>query len=354
MKFLSVIGARPQFIKVKPIIEEVRKHKIHHILLHTGQHYDYEMTKIIFEELEIPEPDYNLNVGSHSHGKQTGIMLERIEKVLMKEKPDVVIVYGDTNSTLAGAVASVKLEIPVAHIEAGLRSFNKKMPEEINRILTDRISDFLFCPSEVAVENLKKEGIERGVFFVGDIMYDIFLKYREKLEEEKVLKKFGLTPSGYILLTIHRKENTDNPENLKKILESVGESKELAIFPLHPRTKKIILEKEVKIPENIKVIKPVSYLEMLVLEKNSKKILTDSGGVQKEAYWFGIPCITLREETEWIETVEEGMNILVGSDKDKILEAIRKVSPEKRIENIYGNGKTGRKIIKFLLNFDLT
>lgn len=349
MKFLSVIGARPQFIKVKPIIEEVSKHKIHHILLHTGQHYDYEMTKIIFEELEIPEPDYNLNVGSHSHGKQTGMMLERIEKVLMKEKPDVVIVYGDTNSTLAGAVASVKLEIPVAHIEAGLRSFNKKMPEEINRILTDRISDFLFCPSEVAVENLKKEGIEKGVFFVGDIMYDIFLKYREKLEEEKVLKKFGLTPSGYILLTIHRKENTDNPENLKKILESVGESKELTIFPLHPRTKKVILEKEIKIPENIRVIKPVSYLEMLVLEKNSKKILTDSGGVQKEAYWFGIPCITLREETEWIETVKENMNILTGSDKKKILNSIKNFSPENKVKNIYGYGNTAEKIIEILV-----
>jgi len=349
MKFLSVIGARPQFIKVKPIIEEVRKHKIHHILLHTGQHYDYEMTKIIFEELEIPEPDYNLNVGSHSHGKQTGIMLERIEKVLMKEKPNVVIVYGDTNSTLAGAVASVKLEIQVTHIEAGLRSFNKKMPEEINRILTDRISDFLFCPSEVAVNNLKKEGIERGVFFVGDIMYDIFLRYKERLEEEKVLERFDLNSGEYLLLTIHRKENTDNPENLKKILESVGESKELTIFPVHPRTKKIISEKGIKIPENIKIIKPVGYLEMLTLEKNSKKILTDSGGVQKEAYWFGIPCITLRKETEWIETIKENMNILTGSDKRKILNSIKSFSPESKTKNIYGDGNTAEKIIEILI-----
>jgi len=350
MKIISIVGARPQFIKLKPVIEELRKRKITHILVHTGQHYDYEMSKIFFEELSIPEPDYNLEVGSHTQGKQTALMLERIEKVLLKEKPDIVIVYGDTNSTLAGALSAVKLNIPVAHVEAGLRSFRMDMPEEVNRVLTDRISKFLFCPTRTAVNNLKKEGITKGVYLVGDVMYDIF-KSKIKSHKSKILKKLKLRPKEYLLLTIHRQENADNPKNLKSILSALVESEEKVVFPIHPRTKKalkMIKSFEEKDFKNFLFIEPVSYLDMLALEKNAKKILTDSGGVQKEAYWFGVACITLRDETEWVETMKNNCNVLVGVNKNSISNEINRQGKKIKFSRPYGKGDSYKKILKII------
>lgn len=371
MKIVTVIGARPQFIKASAVHRAIksigRKNKIKEILVHTGQHYDYLMDKVFFEELNLPKPNYYLGVGSGSHGRQTALMLERIEGVLLKEKPDVVMVYGDTNSTLAGALSAAKLKIPVAHIEAGLRSYNRKMPEELNRVLTDHLSTYLFCPTEQAVRNLKKEGIRNGkerlVKNVGDVMYDSILYYSRIAEKKsKILEDLNLSPSkssykDYFLLTIHRAENTDNHERLKSILKALNEiGKEITvIFPIHPRTKKMInhyrLTREIK---NIKMIEPVSYLNMLMLEKHAKIILTDSGGVQKEAFWLGIPCITLREETEWVETVQSGWNILAGVDKEGIIEAVKSIKRNHlpKIRRKYGDGKASPKIVNILMNLN--
>lgn len=353
MKVLSIVGARPQFIKVKPIVDELKKRKITHALVHTGQHYDYEMSKIFFDELNIPELDCNLEVGSHSQGKQTAQMLERAEDVFLKEKPDLVMVYGDTNSTLAGALAAVKLNIPLAHIEAGLRNYSLDMPEEVNRVLTDRISRLLFCPTKTAVENLKKEGIAEGVYLVGDVMYDIFLESQKFLNKRRILSKLNLKPKEYLLLTIHRQENTDNLENLKSILSALIESEKKIVFPIHPRTKKalkMIKNFRIKDFKKFLFINPLSYLDMLTLEKNAEKILTDSGGVQKEAYWLKVPCITLRDKTEWVETVKDGWNILVGINKEKIIKAIRNFNPKGKQHKYFGKGDTAKKIIKMLRN----
>ncbi len=350
MKILSIVGARPQFIKVKPIIDELKKKKIGHILTHTGQHYDYGMSKVFFKDLEIPEPDYNLGVGSGSHSYQIGNMLIRLEEVLLKERPDIVLVYGDTNSTLAGALGAVKLHIPVGHIEAGMRSFNKKMPEEINRILTDHISDYLFCPTETAVKNLKNEGITKKTHLVGDVMYDTILD-NVKIAEEKsnILQNLKLKSKEYHLTTVHRAENTDNKDNLRAIIESLQMLNLPVIFPMHPRTKEAISQYSNLTMEqfnNIVVIDPVSYLDMLVLEKNAKKILTDSGGIQKEAYWLEVPCITLREETEWGEIVQDGWNVLAGVDKKRIVELAENFTPDNKQRNIFGDGKSAEKIIE--------
>jgi len=374
LRIISIVGARPQFIKLAPFIRTIQNHnEIEHLIVHTGQHYDYEMSQVFFEELGLKSPDYHLGVSSGTHGFQTGEMLKRIEKVLISEKPDVSIVYGDTNSTLAGALAAVKLHIPVVHVEAGLRSFNKKMPEEINRILTDHCSDILFCPTETAVNNLRKEGfvniINNGklinnennlsftisnmplVINVGDIMYDslsMYIKLAEKrssiLNQLNLIINYKSQIMEYYLVTIHRAENTDNPKRLRNIIEALIEiSKEkVIIFPVHPRTRKNIIEFNILTP--LKFINPVSYLDMLILEKNAKKILTDSGGVQKEAYFFRVPCITLREETEWIETIKSGWNILVGSNKNKIIEAVKSFNPNQNIQNFFGDGKASEKI----------
>lgn len=390
MKIVSIVGARPQFIKVMPIIREInkrnrrRKHKIKHILVHTGQHYDYEMSKIFFDELHIPKPDYNLEVGSGSHGEQTGEMLKRIEKALQREKPDWVLVYGDTNSTLAGALAARKLCVKLGHVEAGLRSNNRVMPEEINRVLTDHCSDILFCPTENSVNNLKKEGftniINNGkliesvspklaitnnpitqlpiVVNVGDIMYDALLISLEIAEEKsKILEELKLKPKGYYLATVHRAENTDNTENLKNIMDALIEiSKEkVVIFPIHPRTKKIFdsLNTLRLTPDSLlKFIDPVSYFDMLIIEKNADKILTDSGGMQKEAYLLKVPCITLRYETEWVETVEIRWNMVVGAIKKKIWEGItefakRDFSATNR-KAVFGTGKSADLVINIL------
>ncbi len=352
MKILTVVGARPQFIKLAPFSKVLRENGVNEIIVHTGQHYDENMNDLFFKELEIPEPDYNLGIGSGNHGEQTGKMLIEIEKIILKENPDLVIVYGDTNSTLAGALAASKLHIKLAHVEAGLRSFNKRMPEEINRVLTDHVSDILFCPTQTAVENLKNEGITKGVYLVGDVMFDALLHF-SKISDMKsnILERLNIKPKEYYLATIHRAENTDDHERLKNILTAFSKMNEIVVFPIHPRTRKMInyyglgdlLEND-----NIKLIDPVGYLDMLKLEKNAKSILTDSGGVQKEAFWLKVPCITLRDETEWIETVNLGWNRLVGSDVEKIVEAVRdlKFGVDVSFENDFSAKKMYEVILK--------
>jgi UDP-GlcNAc3NAcA epimerase len=375
MKMVKIVGARPQFIKAEAVTRAVQRYnqrcrsnrRLQEILVHTGQHYDYLMDKIFFEELDLPKPNYHLGVGSGSHGRQTGIMLERIESVLQKEKPMVVMVYGDTNSTLAGALAAAKLNIPVAHVEAGLRSYNRNMPEEINRLLTDHLSAFLFCPTDQAVRNLLKEGIKDGrtriVKNVGDVMYDSILYY-SKIAEKKSTILHGLNlvnPQSairnpqYYLATLHRAKNTDDPKVLNSILKALNEigRNTFVVLPLHPRTKKMIkayhLFSEFK---NIKFIEPVSYLDMLKLEKNAKAILTDSGGVQKEAYWLKVPCFTLREETEWVETVKSGWNALVGTRMKRIVKEVSHQEGRRRYpkeKEIFGDGKASQKIVHILV-----
>lgn len=353
IKILCVVGARPNFIKIAPLFEEFKKHKIiKPILVHTGQHYDYKMSQVFFQDLKIPKPDYNLNIGSGLHGEQTGKTMIEFEKVCLKENPDSVVVVGDVNSTIAGAIVAAKLHIPIAHIEAGLRSFDKTMPEEINRILTDHISDYLFCPTKTAVKNLKDEGIEKGVYNVGDLMYDVFLNSKIKAGKSKILQKIGVSSKKYLLLTVHRPSNVDNAKKLKEIFKACDETGEKVIFPIHFRTKNNI--KKFKIPikkyKNILLVEPVGYIDMICLENNAKKIITDSGGVQKEAYWLKIPCITLRNQTEWVETVENGWNTLIDIKKEKIINAIKKFNPEKKQQKHFGNGDTAKKIIKIIYN----
>ena len=364
MKIVSIVGARPQFIKAAPVSEAIRDHNekgkgplIKEILVHTGQHYDHGMSQIFFDELDISEPDLNLGVGSGSHGWQTGQMLIGIEEVLLAERPDFVVVYGDTNSTLAGALAAVKLHIPVAHVEAGLRSFNREMPEEHNRVVADHCSELLFCPTQTAVDNLAREGILTGVHLVGDTMYDAVLQFCPiARQRSSILKDLELQPKGYLLATIHRPYNTDREENVRNILQSFGEMEELIVFPVHPRTRKKISElyKRVdlkKVLRNTKMIEPVGYLDMLVLEENSRLILTDSGGMQKEAYIFGVPCITLRPETEWLETVEVGWNVLVGSDTESIVAAYERLggASSGSRPTLYGDGKASLEVVRYLI-----
>lgn len=354
MKIATVVGARPQFIKMAPVSVELRRIKIDEVLIHTGQHYDYEMDRIFFEQLQIREPDYNLKVGSGTHAYQTGEMLKRLDGILIKEKPDLVLVYGDTNSTLAGALAAAKLKIPVAHVEAGLRCYDKSVPEEINRVLTDHLSEYLFPPTENAEKNLKAEGITGKVYLTGDVMLDATLQSLEKAEKtSKVMEKLNLNPKGYLLATVHRAENTDQKENLGNIMKAFIECERQIVFPAHPRTckalKSYMLYDELANASNIILIKPLGYFDMLMLEKNAEKIITDSGGVQKEAYFLKVPCITLREKTEWVETVEDGWNILVGPYKERIIKAINKFEPKSaNYAYKFGNGQASRKIAKTL------
>jgi UDP-GlcNAc3NAcA epimerase len=348
MRILTVVGARPQFIKAAAVSNIIRKQH-EEILIHTGQHYDENMSKVFFEELKIPRPDYNLEVGSGNHGEQTGAMLIKLEEIYLKEKPDLVMVYGDTNSTLAGAVCASKLLIPVAHIEAGLRSFNKAMPEEQNRILTDHISKFLFVPTVSALNNLKNEGITKGVHNIGDVMFDAVLNFKQLAEERNnIVKKLNVKEGQYILTTIHRAENTNDINRLKNIIEALNECGKDVILPLHPRTKKYIIDYGLNFSENIKVIEPIGYLEMINLEMNSEKIVTDSGGVQKEAFFMHKPCITMRDETEWVETVESGWNMIVGTDKNKIIDCIINFHPKEKQRDIFGDGKAAEKILNIL------
>ena len=360
MKVVTILGARPQFIKAGSVSREIIRQRqfgadIQEVIVHTGQHYDANMSDVFFEEMQIPRPDYFLGIGGKTHGAMTGQMIEKIEDILVQEKPDWVMVYGDTNSTLAGAIAASKLHIKIAHVEAGLRSFNMRMPEELNRILTDRISSVLFCPTQAAVDNLNKEGInnwqtDAKVVLSGDVMQDGALFYKRLAE-----KRPGLVVSNnYVLCTIHRAENTDDPKRLSAIFEALGEIAEnqQVVLPLHPRTKKIIQELQIN-TQNLTIIDPVGYLNMVWLIDHCAFVMTDSGGLQKEAYFFGVPCITLRDETEWVELVEAGANTLVGADKAKILTAYQTAqnhfTNESYDPNLYGAGVASRKIVEHLL-----
>ena len=322
-KIVTVVGARPQFIKCAPVSRILRKAAVE-VLVHTGQHYDRGMSDVFFEQLSIPKPDYELNVGSGSHAVQTGEMLKGIEKVLQQEAPDVCLVYGDTNSTLAAALAAAKLHIPVAHVEAGLRSFNRVMPEEINRVLTDHVSSLLFCPTDESVANLAREGITDSVYQVGNVMQDALFAALEVAETQStILENHELVHGGYYLATVHRAENTDRPEKLVGILQALAtlaESGHRIVFPVHPRTRKILSELNGESRYPIDMIAPVSYLDMIMLAKHAGLILTDSGGLQNEARWLEVPCVTLREETEWTETIASGWNLLAGADPERILE----------------------------------
>jgi len=403
LKIITIIGARPQFIKAATVSRAISHHnnstnsskQITEILVLTGQHYDDNMSRIFFDELDIPKPHYNLGIGSGPHGKQTGAMLSAIEEVLIREKPDLVLTYGDTNSTLAGALAATKLHIASAHVEAGLRSYNRKMPEEINRIVTDELSNFLFCPSETAVSNLTKEGltnivndgtlVDKSLFNdmlsalsfelsplvvnVGDVMYDSVL-FNKKLAQQKsnILQELGIERNNYLLATLHRAENTDDPTRLRNILKAfnaIAGNETRIILPLHPRTQKCIerltdSEEALEVDPNVTIIKPVGYLDMLRLEESARMILTDSGGVQKEAFFLKVPCITLRDETEWVETVRAGWNIITGASTERIKEAgsvlsgwNREVPPfgfeEAACQAFpYGDGEAAEKIVDII------
>jgi UDP-GlcNAc3NAcA epimerase len=363
LRIVSIVGARPQFIKAAAISRAIDSHnsgedsqKITEVLVHTGQHYDYNMSQVFFDELKIPEPGYHLDVGSAKHGEMTGKMLSRIESVLLEERPDWVLVYGDTNSTLAGALAAVKLHIPVAHVEAGLRSFNRLMPEEINRVVTDHISNLLFCPTNTAVRNLENEGITEGVSLVGDVMYDSFF-FNRKLSQSKsnILSELGLEAGSYCLGTVHRQENTDDPQKLLDIFnafEKLARTDCPFIILLHPRTKNALLKHKGKNRPNpaLRLLPPATYLDTIALTIHSKVILTDSGGLQKEAFFSRVPCVTLRDETEWIETVEAGWNFIAGTNATWIVKTFHKVleaNPDGSPE-LYGKGNASQLIVRRL------
>lgn len=353
MKIATILGARPQFVKAALLSRKLRGvHK--EIIIHTGQHYSDNMSKIFFEEMGIPMPDYNLGIGSGTHGYQISNMIRRIEELLIKEKPDLVLLYGDTNSTLGGAIAARKLNLRIAHVEAGLRSYDKTIPEETNRVISDYVSDILFCPTKTAVENLKKENIKGKIYFTGDVMQDSAFYFSSPVFEKKpnVFVRLRIRKKDYILSTIHRPSNTDERGNLEKIIEAFLESKETIVFPVHPRTLKYLVEYGMlgKINNsNIKIIEPQGYLDFLLLERYAKKIVTDSGGIQKEAYFFRVPCITLRDKTEWVETVKTGWNLLAGVNKNRIKSAIRKFNPPKKSYlNIFGNRDAVGKTIKII------
>jgi UDP-GlcNAc3NAcA epimerase len=344
MKIVTVIGARPQFIKAATISRLlIHDPDVEEILVHTGQHYDPNMSEIFFGELNIPHPHYNLEVGSGSHAVQTGKMLEGIEAILLDEKPDWTLVYGDTNSTLAGALAATKINIPLAHVEAGLRSFNMAMPEEINRIVTDRISVLLFAPTQTAMINLEKEGMLASSFLTGDVMYDSTLYYREMIMQHPDHYRIKDLPDEYLLATVHRAENTDHPGNLNNLFRAFSESGKEIVLPVHPRTRKII--DTMHIPSNVHIIDPVGYLHMLYLTMHADKVLTDSGGLQKEAYFLGKQCITLRTETEWVETLHDNWNIITGTDPEKILDAVMTPLPSSPQKLSFGNGKAAEGIV---------
>ena len=348
MRIVSVVGARPQFIKSAPVTKAVREGGHEEILVHTGQHYDKNMSDAFFEELNIPEPDINLGVGSSSHARQTARMLEGLEEVIREHKPDGVLIYGDTNSTLAGALAAVKMHIPVAHVEAGLRSFNRRMPEEINRVVADHVSNILFAPTKTALDNLKNEGITKGVYKVGDTMMDALLDALERVDKITLLESKGLEDNGYFLSTMHRAENTDDPERLKALFDALDHAPLPVILPIHPRTKKALINNGLEPTGSLRLIKPIGHMEFVGLLANARAILTDSGGVQKEAYMVGTPCITLRDETEWVETVEAGWNRVVGVDTEKIKESMDSFHPTSERPPFYGDGKAALEILDIL------
>ena len=362
MNLLTVVGARPQFVKAATLSRAIAKHNVARPgaavvekIIHTGQHYDANMSDVFFQELEIPAPAFHLGIGSGPHGAQTGRMLEAIEAVIGDEKPDAVLVYGDTNSTLAAAVAASKLHVPVAHVEAGLRSFNRRMPEEINRVLADHVSTWLFCPTRVAVDNLSREGVTKGVENVGDVMYDGMLHYRT-MANEGVLETAGAQRKGYVLATVHRAENTDDAARLAAVMAALGEAAERfgrVVFALHPRTRARLLEQSIAVPKGVHLIEPAPYLEMIALLANARAVMTDSGGVQKEAFFLEVPCITLRDETEWLEPVECDANRLAGADPRRAASALDALAEGRWRPDFssrpYGAGKAGEAIVASLL-----
>jgi len=351
VKIVSVVGARPQFIKYAPLSKEINKaHQS--ILIHTGQHYDYNLSKLFFDELNISMPNYNLGVGSGTHAFQTGEMMKGIEKILIKEKPDLVVVYGDTNSTLAGALTAVKLHCKTAHVEAGLRMYDKSIPEEINRVLADYCADFLFCPTQTAVDNLKREGIINGVYLSGDVMVDALNFYKDIAEKSNILETLGLTRKKYIVVTIHRAANTDirlNLENIANALIRLSNMGETIVFPIHPRTTKMLKTYRLfnMLQKNIILTKPLGYLEFLKLMKHASKIITDSGGIQKEAYILRIPCITLISNTPWPETIDDGWNILATPIVEEIIQSVKNFKPVHGYSNFFGVGAC-EKIIRII------
>jgi UDP-GlcNAc3NAcA epimerase len=345
MRILTVVGARPQFIKAAPVSRILRS-KHDEYLLHTGQHYDDAMSDLFFRQLEIPAPDRNLEVGSGPHGAQTGAMMAGIEAASQEYRPDWILVYGDTNSTLAGALVGAKLHVPVAHVEAGLRSYDRHMPEEINRVVADHVSTLLLCPTEVAVTNLGREGIAAGVRMVGDVMYDAFEQNLDRAHKTgTILSDLGIEAGAYHLLTVHRAENVDQPERLGEILRGVAASGKPTIFPVHPRTRAAMQSAGVAPGANTRLIDPVGYLEMLILEESAEVVVTDSGGVQKEAYFAGRPCVTLRLSTEWTETVAAGWNVLVGTDAAAIAEAMAGFRPAADRPPLFGDGHAAQKVV---------
>jgi len=364
MKVWTIVGARPQFVKAAVVSRAVAaynagnpSHPLVEKIVHTGQHYDDNMSQVFFDELRIPPPAINLEVGSGLHGQQTGRMLQRLEQVLMEDRPDQVLIYGDTNSTLAAALAAAKLHIPIAHVEAGLRAYNRRIPEEINRVVADVLSALLLCPTETSVTNLAKEGITRGVHLVGDVMYDSVL-YNAALAQESAhpLERFGLEPGAYYLATVHRANNTDDLTRLEAILEEFRRSPRPIILPLHPRTRKTLGSAGKRIGGPVQIIEPMPYFDMLILEKSARAIITDSGGVQKEAFWFGVPCVTLCDETEWVELVEVGWNRVAGTDRRAIAEAINWAETMDRSRprpSLYGDGHAAERIVRILAEADV-
>jgi len=348
MKVLTVVGARPQFIKAAAFSRALRRsHR--EVLVHTGQHYDPSMSDIFFEELGLPRPDHHLGVGSGPHGAQTGQMLERLEPIVKREAPDRVVIYGDTNSTLAGALVAAKLALPVAHVEAGLRSFVRTMPEEINRIVADRVSTHLFAPTQTAVDNLAREGITAGVTLTGDIMYDALLQHAEiASQRSRILRNLALEPGRYALATVHRAANTDDPARLAAIMAALALLRETVIVPMHPRTKAALMGTDIEVEPPVRIIEPVGYLDMIELQRNARLVLTDSGGVQKEAYLLAVPCVTLRDETEWVETLPGGWNALAGSDPERILAAARRQPPEGQPPPVFGDGRAAERMVTAL------
>jgi UDP-GlcNAc3NAcA epimerase len=355
MRTLMVVGNRPNFIKCSPLVDVLKDHGHGIKIIHTGQHYDNNMSDIFFKELEIPDPDYNLGIGSAPHGEQTGRMIIQLERVLLDEKPDLIFLFGDTNSTLAGAIAGSKLNMDIGHVEAGCRSFDRTMPEEVNRIIVDHVSDFLYAPTDTAHENLIREGIGSRSYRTGDIMVDVMRKIYPIAVKTSTFFKTNpmLYPCEYILATIHRQSNTDNVETLRNILQTFELSQEVIVFPMHPRTKKVIADNGITIPHNIRCIEPLGYSDMLVAIASAKKVVTDSGGVQKEAYILKTPCVTVRDTTEWVETLDGGSNVLVGDNMEKLLhnmtnESIYSVSKK----NYFGVGNTAEIIVKLMERFE--
>jgi len=361
MKVISIIGTRPQFVKAAIVSQKLELNRCDELIIHTGQHYDFNLSGVFFKELGIPSPDYHLEIGSGSHSKQTGEMMISIEKVLLEETPDMVLLYGDTNSTIAGALPAVKLHIPIAHVEAGPRRYDKSIPEEVNRVLTDHISDLLFAPTKLAVKNLEKEGIKKGVYNVGDVMLDIALEMESRAEHDTILKKYDLSPKDFVAVTIHRAENTDNTEHLENIwsaLCEIAEKHAKVVFPVHPRTRKALESLRLiddSRPAGLFVIDPISYKEMVVLEKYARTIITDSGGVQREGYFLKTPCVIPNYSTGWIEPVQTGWNLISGAKKENIINGFLKQwnlnveSLEWR--NFFGDGKASDRIARIIVDF---